>query len=123
MRPKTELFTVNGQPLLAPDAEVAVSYSDIDASDAGRDQDGVLHRNVVRYKVAAWSFQYSHLTEAEKRYMEGLFPAEATFVFGHPDRIDAETTAYTTCYRAKYGISWRDSRGHWSGYNFQIVEV
>jgi hypothetical protein len=63
MRPKTELFTINGQPLLAPDAEVAVSYSDIDASDAGRDQDGVLHRNVVRYKVAAWSFQYSHLTE------------------------------------------------------------
>lgn len=123
MRPKTKLFTVNGQPLLAPDAEVSVSYSDIDASDAGRDQDGVLHRNVVRYKVAAWSFTYSHLTEAEKQYMESLFPDEPTFAFGHPDRLDAGTTAYTTCYRAKYGISWRDSRGLWSGYSFQIVEV
>ena len=123
MRSKTDLFTVNGQPMLAPDAEVGVSYADIDAADAGRDQSGLLHRSVVRYKVAAWSFSYSHLTEAERQYMESLFPEEPTFVLGHPGRLDATVTEYTTCYRAKYGIFWRDSRGLWNGYSFQIVEV
>ena len=123
MRPKTQLFTINGQPMLAPDEQVSVSYSDIDASDAGRDQEGILHRNVVRWKVGAWTFTYASLTEQEKQYMESLFPEEATFVFGHPDRLDAATTAYSTCYRAKYGISWRSSRGLWNGYSFQIVEV
>ena len=123
MRSKTDLFTVNGQPLLAPDAEVSLSFSDIDAADAGRDQTGLLHRSVVRYKVCAWSFRYSHLTEAERQYMERLFPNEATFVFGHPDAADSSKQAFTTCYRSKYGITWRNSRGLWQNYSFQIVEV
>ncbi len=63
MRRTTDLFTVNGQPMLAPDEEIGISYEDLDASDSGRDESGVMHRIVVRQKVPSWTFSYSHLTE------------------------------------------------------------
>lgn len=124
MRSETYLFTVNGKPLLAPDAEVSVSFTDIDGADAGRDQNGYLHRSVVRYKVAAWEFTYSNLTDEEKGYLESLFPDAPTFQFGHPDRQDAAVQTVTECYRSQYGITWRNARtGLWSGLKFQIIEV
>ncbi len=123
MRAKTELFTVNGKPMLAPDAEVAVNYEDLDSSDSGRDESGFMHRIVARYKVASWSFSYSALTEEEKQYMESLFPNSPTFTFGHPSRKNAGVMEQTTCYRSKYGISWQNAAtGLWSGYSFNIIE-
>ena len=85
----TDRFTVNGKPLLLPDAGVTCSFEDLDSYAAGRDQSGVMHRDVVRYKVGSWTFSYGFLTEAEKQYMEGLFPKAATFTFGYPDPVDA----------------------------------
>lgn len=124
MRSKTDLFAVNGQPLLAPDGEVSVSFEDLDAADAGRDQNGKLHRSVVRYKVASWSFRYENLTEQERQYLEGLFPDQATFQFTHPSRSDASQPETTECYRSKYGISWRNARtGLWRGLQFSVIEV
>ena len=123
MRAKTELFRINGIPMLAPDTEVAVNYEDLDAADAGRDESGYMHRVVVRYKVASWTFHYSHLTEEEKKYMESLFPEEPTFMFHHPDRTDATKSKSTRCYRSKYGLSWKNARtGLWSGYSFTIIQ-
>lgn len=123
MRETTNLFLINGKPMLVPDAEVGVSYEDLDAADAGRDESGVMHRIMVRCKVGTWSFSYAHLTEEEKNYMEGLFGTAATFAFTHPDRLDAAKQAVSTCYRSKYGISWRNARtGLWSGYSFNIIE-
>lgn len=124
MRSKTYLFTVGGKPMLTPDAQVSVSYADIDAADAGRDLQGKLHRSVVRYKVASWEFSYNNITEEEKAYLESLFPDAPTFQFGHPDRLDTTKQAVTECYRSQYGISWRNARtGLWSGLKFQIIEV
>lgn len=124
MRSETYLFTVNGKPMLAPDASVSVSYSDIDGADAGRDQNGILHRSVVRYKVASWEFVYSNLTDEEKRYLEDLFPDEPTFLFGHPGRQDASAHEQTCCYRSQYGITWKNARtGLWTQLKFQIIEV
>ena len=40
MRAKTYLFQINGKPMLVPDAEVAVSYSDLDVNG---------HMNNTRY--------------------------------------------------------------------------
>ena len=123
MRATTELFQINGKPMLAPDAEMVVSYTDLDASDAGRDESGFMHRIVVRHKVGSWKFTYSHLTEAEKRYMENLFSDAATFRFQHPSRLDAAVAEETLCYRSKYDISWKNARtGLWSGYGFSIIE-
>lgn len=123
MRATTQLFQINGKPMLAPDSEVVVSYSDLDASDAGRDESGFMHRIVVRHKVGSWKFSYSHLTEEEKRYMENLFSDTATFQFRHPSRLDAAVSEETLCYRSKYDISWKNARtGLWSGYGFSIIE-
>lgn len=123
MRKKTELFKINGTPMLVPDEEVAVGYEDLDSSDSGRDESGVMHRSVVRYKVGSWKFEYSNLTEDEKRYMEGLFPDAPHFQFTHPSRKDASQAETTKCYRSKYGISWRNAKtGVWSGYSFSIIE-
>ncbi len=123
MRQTTDLFTINGQPILVPDGEVDCSYEDLDDAASGRDESGVMHRIVARYKVASWSFTYSNLTEAEKSYMERLFPDTPTFQFGHPSRLDAAVREVTTCYRSKYAITWKNARtGLWSGYSFHIIE-
>lgn len=109
--------------MLAPDEQVEVSFQDLDASDAGRDESGFMHRIVVRHKVASWKFSYAHLTEEERAYMETLFGDADTFLFTHPDRLDASKTVQTKCYRSQYGISWRNARtGLWSGYSFSIIE-
>ena len=123
MRATTELFKINGVPILVPDAEVGQSYEDLDSADSGRDESGVMHRIPVRYKVGSWSFSYSYLTEEEKQYMEGLFPEAADFEFTHPDRLDASAAVVCRAYRSKYGISWRNARtGLWSNYSFNIIE-
>lgn len=123
MREKTELFQIGGKPMLVPDAEVVVSYSDLDASDSGRDESGYMHRIVVRHKVGSWKFTYAHLTEEEKQYMESLFPDTASFLFQHPSRHNSSIPEQTLCYRSKYDISWKNARtGLWSGYGFSIIE-
>lgn len=122
MRAKTNLFTVNGNPILVPDQEVTVSYEDLDSSDSGRDESGVMRRFVVRYKVPSWGFSYSHLTEEEKQYMESLFANAAYFYFGHPSRLDSTKQEITLCYRSKYSLSWKNAAtGLWSNYGFQII--
>ena len=124
MRDTTDLFLINGQPMLVPDADIALTYEDIDSADAGRDEKGFMHRIMVRCKVASWSFVYENLTEEEKRYTENLFGDSATFSFTHPHRLDASQAVTTTCYRSGYSICWRNARtGLWRGYNFRIIEV
>lgn len=109
--------------MLVPDTEVTVSFSDLDASDSGRDEGGFMHRIVVRYKVGSWKFTYSYLTEEERQYMESLFPDGASFLFQHPSHRDSGVMEETRCYRSKYDISWKNARtGLWSGYGFSIIE-
>ena len=123
MRQTTNLFLINDQPMLVPDADIGFSYEDIDAADAGRDESGFMHRIMVRCKVGAWSFSYAHLTEPEKAYMEGIFGNAATFSFTRPDPVDSSRSVTTKCYRSAYGISWRSARtGLWNGYSFKIIE-
>lgn len=122
MRQTTNLFLINGRPMLVPDGEVSVSYEDLDGAEAGRDEMGFMHRVMVRSKVPAWDFSYSYLTEQEKTYMESLFGDDATFAFTFPNRLFADTSETATCYRSKYGISWKNAKtGLWSGYSFRII--
>jgi hypothetical protein len=123
MRPFTNLFLINGKPMLAPDADVSVTYSDLDGEDSGRDESGVMHRVVVRYKTGTWSFVYSNLTEEEKRYMEELFPDAPDFEFTLPDRLRADKEVTIRAYRSNYGIAWHNAKtGLWGNYKFNIIE-
>lgn len=72
-RAKTDCYQIDGQPMLAPDTDASFSFSDLDASDSGRTEDGVMHRIMVRQGVGTWGFAYAHLTDAELAYMESLF--------------------------------------------------
>lgn len=123
MRAFAKMFRVNGQPMFAPDADVSVSYADLDADDSGRDEAGVMHRIVVRYKMGVWSFEYGSLTEDEKRYMERLFGDVPDFEFTHPDRVCADREVTCRAYRSNYGIVWHNARtGQWKNYKFNIIE-
>lgn len=122
MRATTDLFKINGKPMLVPDSEVAASYADLDSEETGRDENGVMHRLVVQYKMGTWGFVYSSLTEEEKQYMEDLFPDEPDFVFTHPSRKDAAVSTETRCYRSNYGLSWLNAKtGQWKNYKFNII--
>lgn len=122
MRKTTDLFKINGKPMLAPDAGMEFSFEDLDSDDSGRDEGGYMHRIVARYKVGKWPFSYSHLTEEERVYMEGLFPDAPEFDFTRPDRITGNPVT-TPCYRSKCSISWwNSSTGQWRNYGFNIIE-
>lgn len=122
MRPTTDLFKINGKPMLVPDADMGFSYEDLDAADSGRDESGYMHRIVVRYKVGSYPFSYASLTDEEYRYTEGLFPNAPDFQFTHPDRKTGDPVI-TTCYRSKYSISWYNAKlGLWKNYAFNIIE-
>ena len=119
----TDLFKINGLKMPVPDADVSVTYTDLDSEDSGRDEAGYMHRSVLRHKVATWSFEYSSLSESEKAYLEDLFGEAATFSFTHPSRKRSSESVTTTAYRSNYGISWHNAKtGEWRNYKFNIIE-
>lgn len=119
----SKLFYINGEPMVQPDEEPTFSFEDLDSSDSGRDESGVMHRFMIRAKVGSWSFSYAYLTEAEKQYMENLFGEDSTFLFTRPDRVNSDKMITTECYRSKYSISWKNARtGLWKNYKFNIIE-
>ena len=123
MRATTELFKVNGRPMLAPDLDMGMSFEDIDSADTGRDEAGVMHRIMVRFKVGTWSFSYSGITSEEYEYMESLFPEDGDFTFTHPSRTNSNSLENTKCYRSKYSISWYSVKNKlWRNYKFNIIE-
>lgn len=118
-----EFYKIDGMALPAPDADPEFTFTDLDASDSGRDESGVMHRIVVREKVGTWSFCYSHLTDADYRYIVGLFAGKATFAFTHPKPGSSTETEVSTCYCSNYGISWHNARtGTWRNLKFNIIQ-
>lgn len=115
-------FLINGKPMFAPDADIELSYEDLDDADSGRDESGVMHRIVVIYKVMSGSFVFSHLSEEDYIYMESLFPDEPDFLFTHPSRKNPNVLVTTRCYRSKYGIVWHNARKkEYRNYKFNII--
>lgn len=122
MRKATELFLIDGMPILVPDENVEISMEDIDASDSGRDESGVMHRFVVRQGVGKWTFSYSCLTQRDYMYMESLFAGKATFRFAYTDCAHAGIRKEITAYRSKHGILWRSAAtGQFCNYQFSII--
>lgn len=116
-----EGFLVDGKAILAPDADVTLTQTDLDASDAGRDESGVMHRMVVRHRVKSWEFRYATLTAQEYAYMQSLFAGKSEFVFSYPD--DAGNMAQCTAYCSNTGISFHNARlGLYKNYRFTVIE-
>ncbi len=115
MRQRTELFQVNGQPMPVPDGRVKITETEILDAQSGQDEKGIMHR-FPRGKVRTWHFFYRHLTEEDRQYLEGIFPATGVFTFSHP-------AGEGVCYRTDYSIVFQNApEGLWGDCNFRITE-
>ena len=122
MNTLTELYQIDGKPMLAPDADVEMSFEDLDAAESGRDESGVMHRIMVRRKVGVWNFCYSHLTQAEYAYMLSILPQTGSFLFTHPKLEDCTQTESCDAYLSGYSILWHSAKtGDFRNMKFSII--
>ena len=112
----TDHYRVGDKSLPVPDAGVEMTLTDIDASDAGRDESGYLHRQVVRRRVRSWTFSYGLLTEPELRYIESVFAGLDVFPFTFPG---GSCSAY--CSNHSYGVHDL-RRGIYRNCKFSVIE-
>ena len=116
-----EDYQIDGKPLLIPDADVELSFSDLDDGDSGRDEAGYMHRIVVRYRVGSWTFRYFRLTAQEYQYMRSLFAGKTDFVFTYRD-LEGKP-AKTRAYCSNDSITYRDAAlGEYRNFQFSIIE-
>lgn len=116
----TDLFLVDGQPMLVPDGDMAISAEDIVSADSGRDESGALHRFGVRQGLGSWLFSYTRLTREEYGYMESLFGGKDTFRFTYP--APNGTAQTVTAYRSKHDILLHcAATGLYRNYQFRIT--
>lgn len=119
----TELYKIDGKPMIAPDADVKMSFEDLDGAQSGRDEAGFMHRILVRKKVGVWEFSYSHLTRQEYGYMMSILPTGGSFRFTHPGRQDSSLPEVTQAYISKYGIAWHSARTDtYRNLTFSVIE-
>ena len=117
------IFLIDGKPMLLPDADMELSFEDLDGASAGRDEQGVMHRQVLRHKIGKWSFVYSSLNGKEYAYMESLFAGKAHFQFTFPSLTEKNGMTTVTAYRSAHGIGWRNVQtGDFRNYKFSIIE-
>ncbi len=122
MRGTTDLFLIDGQPIVVPDSNLKLQLQDLESSDSGRDESAVMHRFLARQGVGRWTFSYGEITAEEYAYMEALFAGTAEFLF---TRSDARTGLQVTtkCYRSNHRIVWSNAAaGKFRDYKFEITE-
>ena len=113
-------YKIDGTPILAPDAEVALEWNDLDANSSGRDESGVMHRIVLRHRVPKWSLTYSVLTKEELVYLRSLFAGKATFTFSYVD--EAGTAKSCEAYCSNDSVTWFDAKnGVYKNYKIHII--
>lgn len=116
-----EDYQIDGKPMLVPDADVSLSYSDLDSSDSGRDESGIMHRIVVRERVATWGFNYSSLTAEEYKYMRSLFSGKPEFAFTYRN-LDGDLVD-TRTYCSNDSITYHNARlGLYKNLKLNIIE-
>lgn len=122
MRGTTELFLIDGQPMVVPDSNLKLQVQDLESSDSGRDESAVMHRFLARQGVGRWTFSYKEITAEEYAYMELLLSGAEEFLFTRPDmRTGAQVT--TKCYRSSHRVVWGNaSAGKFLDYQFEITE-
>ncbi len=112
---------IDNEPILVPDADVKIEYTDLDSEESGRDESGVMHRIVLRRDVKTWALNYASLTQKEYRYMESLFAGKDHFEIKYRDKDG--NPASCMAYRSKHGIVVHNTRlGIYKNYAFNIIE-
>lgn len=120
IRAKSTQYTIDGQPMPEPDQEAELSFSDLDASDSGRTEDGVMHRIVVREKVATFGFSYALLDREDYACLEELMRGKGEFAFGY---TGSDGQAHTiTAYCSKTSIVLKSRDGLYKNCKFNIIQ-
>lgn len=116
----SEEFLINGQPLPVPDANVELSYQDLDAGNIGRDESGVMHRVRVRTRIPTWGFSYFALNRESFQYIESLLSENETFDFTYPGNDGAPHTCRAYC--SKTSLVYKNAKfGLYRNYKFNII--
>lgn len=121
MRQYDEDFLIDGKPILIPDEGVQISLEDLDSSESGRDESGVMHRIVIREKVRKYNIPYGILSKEEYMYLQSLFAGKPTFEVQkrEPDGSIVRFSAYCS----KIGITIQNKRtGMYKGLTLNIIE-
>ena len=114
-------FQIDDDPILVPDADVKLEPTDLDSEESGRDENGFMHRIVLRHDVKTWSLNYAILSGDDYRYMESLFAGKDHFEVKYRDRDGNPATC--TAYRSKHSITVHNARkGVYKNYAFNIIE-
>ena len=121
MREKTDLFLIDGQPMLAPDENLQMTAEDIETADSVRDESGFLHRFMTRQGVGKWKFTYAQLSGEEYAYMERLFGDKETFQFTYTHCATGEIRVITA-YRQAHTVLWQSAANdRFRDYTFTLV--
>lgn len=121
LRVESEDFFVDGSSMLSPDRGVEVSENDLDSSDTGRDESGIMHRIVVRESVKSWAFTYALLTVEDYQYIKNLFVGKPEFIFTYRD-MDGELKK-CPAYCSKRSFAQYDcATGLYKNLKFNIIE-
>lgn len=114
-------FMIDNRPILLPDAGVQINMEDLDSSESGRDESGVMHRIVLREKVRKYSLPYGTLTRDEYLYLMSLFAGKPTFEVEKREP-DGQMVTFTA-YCSKVGISLHNKRtGLYKNLTLNIIE-
>lgn len=121
MRKHYHDLLIDGQPILAPDAGVTISFEDLDSSESGRDESGFMHRVVLRKDVCKIPLAYAFLTNDDYLYMESLFLGKTDFQV-ELRTFDGSLKSFRA-YRSKHSITIFDVRSKMhKNYNFNLIE-
>lgn len=121
LRVECEEYFVDGVPLLSPDHGVEISENDLDASDSGRDECGIMHRIVVREGVKTWGFAYAILTDEDYHYIKTLFEGKPEFDFSYRD-IDGEIKQCRAYCSKRNAAQHNRATGLYKNLKFNIIE-
>lgn len=117
----TELFTIDGMPILVPDGDLSYCEEDLESADSGFDESGAYHRFVTRHSVRSWDFSYSRLSQEEYTYMEALMAGKDTFSFGFRSALDGSWQVIKA-YRSKHSVLCHCAAdGQLRDYRFRIT--
>lgn len=114
-------FLINGRPILVPDEGVEISMEDLDSSESGRDESGVMHRIVLRERVRKYGLPYGTLDREEYLYLMSLFAGNPTFEVEKRDPDGSKVSFMAYCSRV--GISFYNKKpGIYKNLTLNIIE-
>ena len=118
-------FTVNGVNLLPYLAEKGIKWqrNDLEAPDAGRTLDGVMHRQRVSSKITLAITCRSLKTSEAAIVLQAIYPEYVTVVYDDPQQGTVVTrTMYSNNNPATFAQQQTDGSYLWEEISFPLIE-